>query len=364
MPRLKTTAPSPTRRHGGFSIVELIGTATVLAIVTAVGVIGISKARANVRLSGSAREFASYVEKARVFSIRRHADDATERASVVINADQDSYDVTMDLDGDGGNDTRTIDLPSGITFETVESISFDWRGRTMSTVAGVTTSNAQVSIRLLSSDDSISIDVTGSGDITVDSQVFDDSVPDINLHVADLAAGPTPVPTPIAAATPTPPVAVATPDPTQNPGDLPIPDDGNVIPVPTPTPAGQGQGNGNGNPHATPTPTPTATPTPTPTPVPVVCTISADKSGLNLNLDGTSTIKVSHNLGTSVSISGISSKASDLQVTPGGAQNVSAGGFAPFTIKSKRALGIYSVTFSSSCGTKTVPVIVALLTLL
>ena len=94
----------------------------MLAIVTTFGLIGISKARANVRLSGSAREFASYIEKARIFSIRRHADDATERASVVINTDQASYDVTMDLDGDGGNDTRTINLPSGITFETVEAI--------------------------------------------------------------------------------------------------------------------------------------------------------------------------------------------------------------------------------------------------
>src|ERR1044072_4866783 len=101
MPRQMTTAPSQMRRHGGFSLIELLGTATVLAIVTAIGVIGISKARANVRLSGSAREFASYVEKARIFSIRRHADDAAERANIVINADQVSYDVTMDLDGDG-----------------------------------------------------------------------------------------------------------------------------------------------------------------------------------------------------------------------------------------------------------------------
>ncbi|HEU4795198.1 MAG TPA: hypothetical protein VFT02_06170, partial [Pyrinomonadaceae bacterium] len=155
MPRQTTTAPSPMRRRDGFSTIELIVTATVLAIVTAFGVIGISKARANVRLSGSAREFASYIEKARIFSIRRHADDPAERASVVINADQASYDVTMDLDGDGGNDTRTVTLPSGITFDTVEAISFDWRGRTMSTVSGVTSANSQVSIRLVSSDDSV-----------------------------------------------------------------------------------------------------------------------------------------------------------------------------------------------------------------
>jgi Tfp pilus assembly protein FimT len=348
-----------TLRTGrGFSVIELLVTATILTIVTGFGLMGISRARAAVRLSGAAREYASYIEKARVLSIRSHADDAAERASITINADRTSYDVTMDLDGDGDMDTRTIPLPDGVTFETVETIAFDWRGRTWNTVGGVTSANAQVSIRLQGSDDSISIDVTGSGDITVDSHVFDDSVPNVNLHVADLAAGPTPTPTPVSAATPTPtPVAVGTPDPTANPNPTPIPETGNGTPVPTPTPAG------HGNPHATPTPTPAPTATPTPTPVPVVCTISADKPTLNLGLDGTTTIKVSHNLGASVSITGTSSKPSDLQVTPGGAQSVNSGGSASFTIKAKKKLGIYSVTFSSSCGTKVVPVIVVLLTL-
>src|SRR5687768_279321 len=152
-----------TRTGGGFSAIELLITATVLTIVTGLGLMGITRARASVRLSGAAREYASYVEKARIFSIRSHADAAAERATVAINAGKSSYDVTMDLDGDGGMDTRTINLPSGISFETIETIAFDWRGRTWSTVAGVTSSNAQVSIRMLSDDDSISIDVTGSG---------------------------------------------------------------------------------------------------------------------------------------------------------------------------------------------------------
>jgi hypothetical protein len=49
-----------------------------------------------------------------------------------------------------------------------------------------------------------------------------------------------------------------------------------------------------------------------------------------------------------------------LQVTPTSAQTVSAGGSAIFTLKSKKAIGIYSVTFSAGCGSKTVPVIVIL----
>ncbi len=99
---------------------------------------GITRARASVRLSGAAREYASYIEKARVFSIRSHADDAAERATIAINDDQSSYDVTMDLDGDGDMDTRTITLPNGVTFDTVETIAFDWRGRTWNTVGGIT----------------------------------------------------------------------------------------------------------------------------------------------------------------------------------------------------------------------------------
>jgi Tfp pilus assembly protein FimT len=345
------------RRNRGFSVIELLGTATVLAIVTAIGFIGISKARANVRLSGSAREFASYVEKARIFSIRRHADDASERASVVVNADQASYDVTMDLDGDGGSDTRTISLPSGITFDTVESISFDWRGRTVSTVAGVTTTNAQVSVRLLSSDDSISIDVTGSGDITIDSQVFDDSVPTVSLNVGDLSTGTTGSGTtspstsdPTSSATPTPiPVDVTDSVPTPTP----VIDLGSGLPVATPTPSA------TATPTPTPSPTPNATPTATPTPT-VPCTINTDKIAVIMSANGSTTIKVSHTANTSVSISSTSSKPSALQVTPGGTQTVGANSATTFTIKSKGSIGVYTVTFTAGCGSKTVAVTVLL----
>ena len=195
MQKSKANKNTP-RKLRGFSTMELIITATILTIVTGLGLMGISRAKASVRLAGSAREYASYIEKARVYSIRRHADNAATRANIAINDDKASYNVTMDLDGDGGMDTRTINLPSGITFETVETIGFDWRGRTWNTVGGDTTSNAQVSITLKYGSDAISIDVTGSGDITIDSKVFDDSVPTVNLKVGDLTAGATPVPTP------------------------------------------------------------------------------------------------------------------------------------------------------------------------
>jgi hypothetical protein len=84
---------------------------------------------------------------------------------------------------------------------------------------------------------------------------------------------------------------------------------------------------------------------------------------LSLKLDGSSTIKVSHNASVSLAISGSSSKSSDLQVS-GGTQTVAPGGYATFTIKSKKNLGLYKVTFSASCGQKEVPVtVVSILTL-
>lgn len=336
-------------------MIEITIMTAIIAIVTAFGLMGITRARASVRLSSAAREYATYIEKARMHSIRSHADDASERAGVAINESKLSYDVTVDLDGNGSIDTRTIALPAGVSFETVEDISFDWRGRTWSTVDGVTTANAQVSIRLKNSNDTVSVDVTGSGDITIDSRVFDDSVPNVTLKVGDLASGATPTPTPVSVATPSP---SATPNPDVIP--IPTPDNGGVVPQPTPAvDLGGGIPTPTPSPAATPTPTPVATPTPNPTPTPSTCTITTDPLSLILNMEGTASIKVKHSGTSAINISGSSSKPSELQVT-GGAQSVSAGGFATFTVKSKKSMGVYSITFSAGCGSTTVPVVVIL----
>ena len=344
------------RNRDGFSAVELIITATVVSIVSAFGVMGINRAQASIHLSGSVREYASYVEKARLFSIRSHADDAGERASIVINENKTSYDITMDLDGDGDLDTRTITLPSGIEFVKAETVAFDWRGRTYNTVDGMTFAKAQVSIRLKNRFETASVDITGSGDVTVNSAVFDDEVPNVTLKVGDLAAGATPVPTPSSSIVPstnptdTTPATNGTPTPVDSTGSTGTTPPTSTTPTPTATPT------------PTPTPTPTVTPTPSPTAtpnqVPDVCTISADRLLLSLSAEGTTTIKVSHNASVSLAITATSSKPSDLQVTPGGSQTISAGGSATFTVKSKKSSGVYSVTFKSSCGQTVVPVTV------
>jgi hypothetical protein len=360
LPKTKTNHKA-SRKGGGFSAIELIITVTVITIVTAFGVLGITRAKASIRLAGAAREYASYVEKARVLSIRSHADDASERSTIAINDNKTSYDITMDLDNDGDLDTRTITLPTGIEFDgDPETIAFDWRGRTWNTKNGVTLPNEQVSIRLKNSNDIVSIDVTGSGDITINSAVFDDAVPNVTLNVADLASNgttTTTTTTPTSTTGETP--VTTTPPVTTDPGTQPDPVDTGSDPNPTTSP--------------TPTPTPTATPTPTPTPspspnpskdqIPAVCTLTADRATLSLSLQGSSTIKVSHDASVSLAISASSSKPSDLQVS-GGSQTVAPGEYATFTVKSKKLVGSYDITFKTSCGEKVVPVtVVTVLTL-
>ena len=78
-----------------------------------------------------------------------------------------------------------------------------------------------------------------------------------------------------------------------------------------------------------------------------------------MHRDGTATIKVSHNASTSLTITATSSKPSEIQVTPT-SQAVAAGGTANFTVKSKKSMGIFSVTFRTGCGSKTLPVTVIL----
>jgi len=354
----KNKANSNTRTDGGFSAVEMLITAVILTVVSGVGVMGITRARANVRLTGAAREYASYIEKARVYSIRSHADNADERARITISDDKTSYTVTMDLDGDGDLDTRTVLLPDGVKFGTIETIAFDWRGRTWNTVGGNTEANAQVSIVLEDSYEKVSIDVTGSGDVTMNSGVFDDEVPDVKLKVDDLSSsGSSTVTTPIETIpTPTPtPESVPTPDNTADPNPTPTPVV-DINPQPTPTPAATPTP--TSTPVATPLPTPPVA-VPTPTPVPAVCTLTVDKITVLLSGDGSTTITVKHDAAATLTISGSSSNPSNLQVSPA-SQIVAGGASATFNVKSKKSLGSYTVTFSTSCGQKVVPVVVGL----
>ena len=253
------------KQQQGFTVMQMVITIAIIAVVSTFGVMGIRTARAEFRQQSSARLFASYVEKARADSVRRHATTGNESWVQSADAGGNTYQVTMDF-GDGTVQTRTFQLESGIDFGAVaQRVTFNWRGR-LTTQCAVTLS-CVYQVRSLFLGNSIPVDVSGSGDITVAAQHFPDGlIPGVNLTpVADGDLVPEPVSTPVVQGTPTP-------DPV-DPVDPIDPID--PTPTPTATPHGNGgdngnggSGNGNGNGNASPTPTPTATPTATPTPSP------------------------------------------------------------------------------------------------
>jgi type II secretory pathway pseudopilin PulG len=242
---MKRNGRKATKQHG-FTIMQMVVTIAIVAIVSTFGVLGITRARATFRLQNSARQFAVYLEKARADAVRRHAAPGGESWVEMFGPGTNTYNVRMDF-GTGSLQIRTFQLESGVTFLTnAQRTSFDWRGRIPSRTV----------YQIVNGTDAVPVDVSGSGDITVGDQHFaDDKIPAITIASVTGDVIPDATPTPTA----TPPAAL--PPPADSP-----------TPTPTPTPNGNGNGNGNtnpnGNPHSTPTPTPIPTPTPTPTPTP------------------------------------------------------------------------------------------------
>ena len=293
---MKRNQRAANPRQRGFTIMQMVITVALIAIVTAFGVVGIKNARAEFRLQNAARLFASYVEKARADSIRRHADSGSESSIETFGEGTTQYTVTMDW-GSGTVESRTFQLDPGLDMGVIaKKVSFDWRGRIAAAWV--------FQIRCQQLRKNYPVDVSGSGDITVGEQHFPDQLIaaiDLSTVGGDVA---TPTPTPTNDSSPPNPDATPTPTP---------------IPTPTPTPSnGNGSGNGgdngnNGNGNGNPTPTPTATPTPTPnqdpgatpTPTPIPqCLMTVSPTVLELSqsdsakLTGTATITVVNGLGT------------------------------------------------------------------
>jgi prepilin-type N-terminal cleavage/methylation domain-containing protein len=171
----------------GFSMLELLIVVALITIVSAFAIISLQKSNKDFKVAGATRTLSTYLEKARLDSLRRHGG-----ASITIDSST-TYTVNIDFDGSGTVSSRTIALPEGTSLSytlppatvntdpsaTPVTISYDWRGRSTSTVAlTLTDSTSGVRTRTV---------VAGSaGDISADTSV----------------AGP--------AATPTPQVGVAT----------------------------------------------------------------------------------------------------------------------------------------------------------
>ncbi|HEX8458312.1 MAG TPA: prepilin-type N-terminal cleavage/methylation domain-containing protein [Pyrinomonadaceae bacterium] len=353
----KNGARGVTKGRGerGFTLLQMIIVIAIIAVLSAVALIGVTSARANQRRINSSRVLGSYLEKARVDSVRRRANGTDTPFAFVRLASATTYDVFLDFNGDGVPVLRTFTLENGVSFQDAdigETIAFDWRGRT----TGDFLINVFNSTNPNNSDYMTRVAVSGFGDVTINSDVY---TPDVDANSSNFNA-PTPPPTPTPFPTATP-AATATPSSTPSPSPTPSP---TATPTATPTPSPTATP--NPTPTATPTPTPSATPTPSPTPSgggSAQCVLTASPTAVSIRKNGLSAGVVSVsvlNATTATPVTATVSNSNEISVSPA-SSSVAPGGSTNFNLTSRRnnAGFTYQATFrSTNCGTATVTVTV------
>ncbi|HZE63257.1 MAG TPA: prepilin-type N-terminal cleavage/methylation domain-containing protein [Pyrinomonadaceae bacterium] len=127
--------------NGGFTVLELLIVVSVISVVCGFALMQITRARQVMVRENATRQLGSYLEKARVDSLRRHPAASAQMAQVtLINAS--FYSVTIDADGNGTLDApKVFSLPadSNLQFNTPfpRTIYFNWRGRTVDAAGNV-----------------------------------------------------------------------------------------------------------------------------------------------------------------------------------------------------------------------------------
>lgn len=346
--KTRTTRRKKRTAQRGFSMMQLIVTLAVVSIVSGLAVMGIASARQRIRLTNSARMLASWAEKARVDSVRRHPTAPNQMSGIEV-LNKTTYRVKMDFNGDGTVETRDVTLDEGVEFATDPiALVFDWRGR----LVDLETTEIKVSIALQwgdDADDQRLVDITRSGDVTLDSDVYLDDIPTVDpLGVLSGVDGgstlgannnpnATPTPTPAAQQSPTP-----SDSPTPEVIDLPPPDGGGGLEDPTPDPTPESD--------ATPTPgaTPSASPgvNPNPTPTPCVVTTTTSPSPLTFSKHSGGTVSFSVNPSGTVEFT---EGPNNLDVT-----RISGNSFAVSSLNNSR--GNFTLVFNTPCGSRSVSV--------
>lgn len=340
----RNTRRKKRTKQNGFSMMQLIVTLAVVSIVSGLAVFGIASARQRIRLTNSSRLLASYAEKARVDSVRRHPTDPDLMAGVEV-LNKTTYRIKMDFDGDGVVETKDINLDDGVVFATDPiALVFDWRGR----LVDLPNTEIKVSIAMQWGDDANDqrvVDITRSGDVTIDSDVYLDDVPNVNAMsgLSGIDSGSTlngnnnPDPTP-------------TPTPVEEPSPLasPTPQDGDPTPTPSPgsdpTPSPGASPTPSASPSASPVASPVVTPDPTPTP----CTIavSTNPNPLEFSKHGIGTIAFTVNPNGTVNFT---EGPNNLDVT-----RVAGNTFKVESLNNTR--GNFTLVFNTPCGTSNVSV--------
>ena len=318
----------------GFTIVQSLITVALVALISAFAVMAVGSARASMRLTGSVREFAGYLEKARSNAIRRNGE------AVVTILDPTSYSVTMDFDADGTVETRTIRLQEGVTFDGAVGVTarFDWRGRLSGPIRFVLKND-----RGLPAD----LQLSGSGDVTIGNEAFEDyEIGGVTLNSNVPGGSPTPF--------------VDTPPDGTEPSPTPIstPPDGTPQTSPTPYeyPSPQVEPSPSASPGASPGASPSSSPSASPTSSPSqgVCTLTAPssvtlpKNGSPKSFSGVSIVNANMTLITATTGGDISA------ITPS-STTLSGNGSITYTITYANGTNkVGTVTITSACGTKVI----------
>jgi len=128
----------------GLSLLELLVVITLVAVVSSVGLVNFARSNRTFKVAGATRTLSSYLEKARVDSLRRHG---AAGINITINSTS-SYTVNVDFTGTGTTTSRTISLPANTSLSyklppsttsispsvTPITIAYNWRGVTASTI--------------------------------------------------------------------------------------------------------------------------------------------------------------------------------------------------------------------------------------
>jgi Tfp pilus assembly protein FimT len=159
---MKTSTAKERNRERGAGIVELIIVLAIVGVVSAFVLIQIRSSRSALRVQNSVRQLASFMEKARIDAVRRHGQ------STVAFSNTRTYSVTMDFNNVGVPTTRTFTFQDGVQIASSElpNVTFNWRGRTLTAGSSCVTTFAVNDTM----NHGLSVDVSGSGDVTVENQ--------------------------------------------------------------------------------------------------------------------------------------------------------------------------------------------------
>src|SRR4051812_47238793 len=106
---MKILVPSFYKDGGGFSVVELLFVLTLVLVLTSLALMGASKARNTMQMNGAAELVKGSIERAFTDSRRRHAA-GSDRSRIAVTSTT-TFDLSLDLTGDGNPETRSVALP-------------------------------------------------------------------------------------------------------------------------------------------------------------------------------------------------------------------------------------------------------------